>query len=428
MQTLQQLCAGKLQGVTKLTLAEGLTEFPLEILTLAESLEVLDLSNNQLSNLPDSFAQLSRLRVVFLSNNHFSVLPRVLSSCASLEMIGFKSNQITTVPADAFPPKTRWLILTDNRISQLPESLGDCVQLQKLMLAGNALTALPQRIVECQDLQLLRISANDLIVFPDVLLKLPKLAWLAFAGNPFCASLKNDKAAVPKISRDQLVLADILGQGASGVIYRAGCLSAALPATVAVKVFKGEVTSDGFPQDELNACLKLKPHVNLVSPLAYVDDVDGRALVMALIPEGYANLGLPPSLASCTRDTFAEGFVVSAAYIKTLFTQMQAVVASMHAQGFCHGDIYAHNVLHCVKNSDSSVEGREVRGHLLFGDLGAASELSFLSEYQQAALIKIEQRALGYFLADLLSVHAPAQEDESFLLREFENIVAHLTA
>ncbi|HEY9762284.1 MAG TPA: hypothetical protein V6D07_07135, partial [Trichocoleus sp.] len=42
----------------RLSLACGLTQFPLEILDLADSLEILDLSNNQLTSLPDEFGQL----------------------------------------------------------------------------------------------------------------------------------------------------------------------------------------------------------------------------------------------------------------------------------------------------------------------------------------------------------------------------------
>ncbi len=40
-------------------------------------------------------------------------------------MIGFKANQITQVHAAALPPLLRWLILTDNRISQLPDANWD---------------------------------------------------------------------------------------------------------------------------------------------------------------------------------------------------------------------------------------------------------------------------------------------------------------
>jgi hypothetical protein len=46
MQTLKQLNNGELKGIKKLTLIENLSEFPEKIFDLADSLEMLDLSNN----------------------------------------------------------------------------------------------------------------------------------------------------------------------------------------------------------------------------------------------------------------------------------------------------------------------------------------------------------------------------------------------
>ena len=116
-QTLDALKSGKLTGSKTLKLAAGLTEFPEEILTLADTLEVLDLSDNQLTGLPDSIARLRHLKILFFARNHFTEFPAVLAKLPILSMIGFKSNQIKTVPENAFPPLLRWLILTDNKLS-----------------------------------------------------------------------------------------------------------------------------------------------------------------------------------------------------------------------------------------------------------------------------------------------------------------------
>ena len=72
MHTLAQLRAGELSGITRLDLAEGLTEFPREIFDLADSLEVLNLSGNALSALPEDLHRLTRLRVLFCSDNRFT--------------------------------------------------------------------------------------------------------------------------------------------------------------------------------------------------------------------------------------------------------------------------------------------------------------------------------------------------------------------
>ncbi|MGB5444288.1 MAG: protein kinase, partial [Psychromonas sp.] len=117
MHTLSQLKSGELSGIRHLRLSENLRSFPLEILSLADSLEILDLSNNELTSLPKEVIALHKLKIIFASNNLFETLPEVLGQCPNLEMVGFKANKINHVPEHSLPAKLRWLILTDNQIS-----------------------------------------------------------------------------------------------------------------------------------------------------------------------------------------------------------------------------------------------------------------------------------------------------------------------
>lgn len=222
MHTLAQLRAGQLSGITRLDLACGLTEFPREIFDLADSLEILNLSGNQLDTLPDDLHRLTRLRVLFCSDNRFTELPECLGRCSALTMVGFKANRITHVTGAALPPLLRWLILTDNCVSQLPDELGQRPYLQKLMLAGNRLQQLPASLGLCHRLELLRIAANQLSELPQWLLTLPSLSWLAYAGNPLEAQA--EAAALnttTPIDWSHLELQQQLGEGASGVIHQA---------------------------------------------------------------------------------------------------------------------------------------------------------------------------------------------------------------
>ncbi len=393
MHTLSQLKSGDLLGIQRLSLAENLSSFPLEILTLADSLEILDLSNNQLTFLPKEFAKLKKLKIFFASNNPFETLPEVLGECENLEMVGFKSNKINHVPENSLPEKLRWLILTDNLIKVLPDTLGERPRLQKLALAGNKLTELPLTMSQLTNLALVRISANNLTECPEQLLNLPKLAWFAFSGNPFSQStLKID--TIPLLPSSSFTLHEVLGQGASGVISKATWQQSQsnFPDEIAVKVFKGKVTSDGYPEDELQACLKTGDHKNLVRSLAQVNESDYLALIMNLIPENFINLGQPPCFQTCTRDTFPEGFTLSIKAITKIVTQMEDVFQHLHSNQVCHGDLYAHNTLF-----DESA-------NIIVGDFGAATMYHMLNEEQQSSVQKIERRAFNYFIEDLLSV------------------------
>jgi Leucine-rich repeat (LRR) protein len=81
LNTLEQLRSGELAGSRRLKLACGLTAFPREIFDLAETLEILDLSGNALSSLPDDLPRLHKLRILFCSDNQFTELPAVLGQC-----------------------------------------------------------------------------------------------------------------------------------------------------------------------------------------------------------------------------------------------------------------------------------------------------------------------------------------------------------
>ena len=99
MNTLEQLRSGELAGSRRLKLACGLNAFPREIFDLAETLEILDLSGNALSSLPDDLPRLHKLRILFCSDNPFTELPAVLGQCLQLSMIGFKACLLYTSDA-----------------------------------------------------------------------------------------------------------------------------------------------------------------------------------------------------------------------------------------------------------------------------------------------------------------------------------------
>ena len=363
---------------------KGLREVPREIFDHADTLEVLDLSGNALAALPDDFARLSKLRILFCSNNDFTELPKVLGQCPALDMIGFKANRIRTVPAQALPATLRWLILTDNQIEALPAEIGRCTRLQKLMLAGNRLQTLPQTLSACTRLELLRIAANRLSLLPAWLTAMPRLSWLAFAGNPFATDLEVAPAGAT-LAWDDLTLGTVLGEGASGVISRATHHGR----PIAVKVFKGAVTSDGLPHCEMRACLGPGPHPNLIPVRGRVTGhPDGRdVLAMDLIDPAFTPLAGSPSFETCTRDVYADHLRFDAETVTRMATGIAAVAQHLHARGLMHGDLYAHNILFAP--------GRQP----VIGDFGAASVYAA----PNPTLERLEVRAFGCLLEELVA-------------------------
>lgn len=390
---------GSLRGVTRVTLREDLTSFPREIFDLSESLEILDLSDNQLSTLPEDFGNLSQLKILFLSNNNFTEVPKVLASCPKLEMIAFKSNRISHFPENALPLGTKWLMLTNNQIGSLPESFGQLTRLRKLALAGNELTKLPDSIKHCQSLELVRFSANRLSEIPTHLLELPNLSWLGFSGNAiFNRSQAKQSGSNPThFESSEFVLKEKIGQGASGDIFLAEWASDArnskdYPAQIAVKLFKDQLTSDGYAVDEMDCAITAGSHPNLIKILGHISEENLHGLVMELIPSEYTSLGQPPDFSTCTRDTFPDYPPIDFEHILSVSRQVASVLGQIHQNEVSHGDIYAHNIL-----VDSSFSP-------MFGDFGAATHLVGLSPNQRKTIEKIEVRAFGCLIDDLLGL------------------------
>ena len=394
MDTLEQLRRGALAGATRLVLSEGLTEFPREIFALADTLGYLDLSGNALTSLPEDFARLHRLQVLFCAGNRFTELPVVLGQCQSLSMIGFRSNQISTIQAAALPPKLRWLILMGNQLAALPPEIGACRELQKVALAGNLLTTLPVEMAKCTKLELLRIGANRFEALPEWLLSMPRLAWLGYSGNPVCAEAEaralSGQVTLTQILWASLQLKQKLGEGASGVIYQAALDGGSKE--VAVKVFKGALTSDGLPHSEIAAYVSAGSHPYLINLLGKVTGhPEGtEALVMQLVDPSYRNLAAPPSLQSCTRDVYAADLRFNLPDALRVAHGVASLARQLHGRGLTHGDLYAHNTL----------IGAE--GHAVLGDFGAAAFYDRSDSAVAQALEQIEVRAFGCLFEELL--------------------------
>ena len=412
-QTLEALKGGELIGVKTLKLACGLKEFPEEIFTLAETLEVLDLSDNKLSELPEDIYKLKHLRIIFFARNNFKEFPSALAKCPSLNMIGFKSNQIKTVPEYAFPPLLNWLILTDNKIEKLPKSIGDSVLLQKCALAGNLIEELPIEMKACLNLELIRFSANQLKSIPEWFFELPKLSWVAFGGNPAAEKIEAQED-FESFDWSNFSVKELLGEGASGFISKAYWKSE--NKDIAIKVFKGDVTSDGLPDDEMAISIAAGAHENLIPVLGKIKNHpdDKIGLIMTLISPDYVNLGNPPSLQTCTRDVFDETSVFNAEELLKIVKSIASVCEQLHKKGINHGDLYAHNIL-VNKKADC-----------LLGDFGAASFYDVNSELAYA-VERVEVRAYACLVEDVLGL-VRENDMNSELLEKWQKLIADCTS
>jgi serine/threonine protein kinase len=168
------------------------------------------------------------------------------------------------------------------------------------------------------------------------------------------------------------------------------------------------MTSDGSPLNEMAACIAAGDHPQLVRLAGRIDNHPEQlpALVMQLIDPNWINLAGPPSLASCTRDTYPVERRLSLSSVRRLARAIAAVGAHLHGLGITHGDLYAHNIL-CDEEGDC-----------LLGDFGAASFYPQDGSTAAAALQRIEVLAFGVLLGELLE----CCEEDCEKLREVQRL------
>jgi hypothetical protein len=379
--------------VEQISINEGLTEIPEIILERAPRVKMLDLSNNHLLELPQWIAQLSELEIIFLSYNRFSCVPEILGRLPSLRMIGMRGNQIEVLPSTSLPASLEWLTLTDNHLGELPPEIGHVPRLRKLLLAGNRLQTLPESLQAAHSLELLRLAANSFESFPDWLCMLPSLAWLALAGNPCTPRGDSHASQEQAIPWSSLTLGKELGRGASGPTFLATMVDpSGISEEVAVKLFTSRISSDGNSLDEIQAAIGAGRHPNLVSTRAPLRDHPERlaGLVLDLVPLGYRNLAAPPNFQTCTRDVYSHTTPLSAASAASYAQDIAAAAHHLHSRGILHGDLYAHNIL---VSPD----------HALLSDFGAAGMYQDTPSLNSAMLERIEVRAYGILVEELLT-------------------------
>jgi serine/threonine protein kinase len=209
---------------------------------------------------------------------------------------------------------------------------------------------------------------------------------------------------LPDIDWTELTLGEILGQGASGVIYQGLWTTKLAQQEVAIKIFKGEITSDGLPTDEMAASLAAGCHDNLVNVLGKLSNApqEKLGLVFSFIPSDYKNLGQPPDFDTCTRDTYTASASFSLPVILRVTIGIASAAAHLHAKGIMHGDLYAHNIL--VNETGDS----------LLGDFGAASFYDKSDVVIGQALERLEVRAFGCLLEDMLDRCTLQEESEYY--------------
>lgn len=128
-------------SLSELNLAVNKLTVVNDFITDFKKLVMLDLRNNQLTDLPGSMSNLHSLRELMISYNRMHQMPVVVYQLSKLEVLLASDNHIQTVDSHALQQLSRLssLDLQNNDVAHVPPELGLCTQLRSLQLEGNPL-------------------------------------------------------------------------------------------------------------------------------------------------------------------------------------------------------------------------------------------------------------------------------------------------
>jgi Leucine-rich repeat (LRR) protein len=144
----------------------------------------LDLSQNDLDNLPHSFKALTQLNSIDLSDNNFSEFPDVFEEFLSLEDLDISDNKLESLP-DSMGKLSSLTILTANKncLDTLPASFGDLTNLTELYLYENQFSEFPRCIEQFSSLERLDLSINSIRAIPHFIENCLALKFLYLTEN-----------------------------------------------------------------------------------------------------------------------------------------------------------------------------------------------------------------------------------------------------
>ena len=174
-----------------------------------EALTVLDASHNRVAHLA-SGSSLPSLKVLCLAFNELKQLPADLPRKApGVEVLYLSGNYLSSLPETFAELECKDLYVSENSFAAVPPPILEMTQITKLSLSCNRLKFIPPQISALVNLQFLDISFNDISELPKQFGELPNLERLNAGFNPLGPELPACLSTLPKLSELNLDFSNI---------------------------------------------------------------------------------------------------------------------------------------------------------------------------------------------------------------------------
>lgn len=218
----------EVEGLKGLVLNNAnLTSEALSSLSKLDSLQILELMDNNLTTSPD-FGSYESLKQLSLRSNKIEKLTPAIGNFKNLELLDIAHNNLSELPESFGNLKSViFLDLSENELEKLPESLAGLENLEHLILRGNNLKELPEAIYKLKNLkeidlmstqiaeldpkiintniEIIRISHQQDEGFsfdPNMLAKMKSLKRLQFSNRKVEKGIQKSKKKLEKLRPD----------------------------------------------------------------------------------------------------------------------------------------------------------------------------------------------------------------------------------
>ncbi|KAH8282234.1 hypothetical protein KR054_006269 [Drosophila jambulina] len=128
---------------------------------------IADLSRNRFCELPEEVTTFAFLETLLLYHNTIRSIPESVKQLSSLTYLDLRSNQLSSLPREICFLPLQVLLVSNNRLSTLPDEMGRLDQtLTDLDASYNQLANLPVRLGELRSLRSLSLRSNHLMYLP----------------------------------------------------------------------------------------------------------------------------------------------------------------------------------------------------------------------------------------------------------------------
>lgn len=152
------------------------------------NLKELDISENDLPQVPASVFKLDSLRRLWLVRNPIENLPADIAKLKALVYLNLDGTAVAQLP-DALGElrELRFLRLNDTPVASLPESLGGLSNMRRLYARNTKLREVPPVLASWRSLEDVALDGTGIADVPVWLVNLPKIKRVSFSG---CRHLK----------------------------------------------------------------------------------------------------------------------------------------------------------------------------------------------------------------------------------------------